>query len=566
MKFSYAVFSSAIAASCLVATLLANTANADLVKMCLFYKPAGHVRTDPILNKDCVSDHVHTFYGPQLFHPRTTPEDLRNSDPRFSTSPWEENKSLYWHPTIYKVGQDPATGEPTYEIAEVSFSGPYYRWDRDAPAPRVEAFPKGFQMIAGMDPNTPGLDLFSECLCPTPCQRADGLCESDSDFFPSDACGMMGIAMAFPTCWDDSKGIGDNGDPFSHMAYTIDGTVAGECPEGYNRRLPQIQLFVRLHNYEGGKYTFSDNTLPGDKEVFHADFMNGWEEGVLEDIVENCNPLPGEDPDDYNPECTCDQFLTEKATLLEEDPGDAEAAKICPIDVRAHIVDEEINFGVGGLPRGSCSAPVIEGVAPPFVEECGLQYTPNEFDEGACEDSEDFSGSGSEDGSSSEDFSGSEEGSEDEDESEEDSEDESEEFSEDEDESEEFSEDESEEFSEDEDESEEFSEDEDKSEEFSEDEESEESGEDEDESEEDSEEFSEDEDEFDDDEYDLSLDNEYGDENSTSFVFDGDLISDPTIKSAFMEMNGGSSSSGAPNLFGSTILVILLLGVAQFVF
>merc|ERR1712147_348535 len=103
------------------------------------------------------------------------------------------------------------------------------------------------------------------------------------------------------------------------------------------------------------------------------------------------------------------------------------------------------------------------------------------------------------------------------------------------------------------------------SEEFSEDEESEESGEDEDESEEDSEEFSEDQDEFDDDEYDLYLDNEYGNENSTSFVFDGDLISDPTIKSAFMEMNGGSSSSGgAPNLFGSTILVILLLGVARF--
>jgi len=383
------------------------------------------------------------------------------------------------------------------------------------------------------------------------------LCESDSDFFPSDACGEMGIAMAFPTCWDDSKGIGDNGDPFSHMAYTLDGTVAGECPEGYNRRLPQIQLFVRLHNYEGGKYTISDNTLPGDKEVFHADFMNGWEEGVLEDIVENCNPLPGEDPDDYNPECTCDQFLTEKSTLLEDDPGDAEAAKICPIDVRAHIVDEEINFGVGGLPRGSCSTPIIEGVAPPFVEECGLQYTPNEFDEGACEGSEDFSGSadffedffedffgsGSEDESGSEDFSGSEEGSEDEDE--------------DEDESEEFSEDESEEFSEDEDESEEFSEDE-ESEEFS---------EDEDESEEDSEEFSEDEEseEFSEDEYD---DEDFDDEsgNSTSLVFDGDLVSDPTIKSAFMEMNGEfSSSSGAPNLFGSTMLGILLLGVAQFV-
>ena len=77
--------------------------------------------------------------------------------------------------------------------------------------------------------------------------------------------------MNFPTCWDDSKGIGDTGDHMSHMAYTVDGTVEGACPEGYNRRLPQIQLFVRIWDYEGGHYTFSDNTLNGDEgEFFRA--------------------------------------------------------------------------------------------------------------------------------------------------------------------------------------------------------------------------------------------------------------------------------------------------------
>jgi len=375
------------------ATMVADVANADLVKMCLFYKVAGHARTDPIISQDCVSDHVHTFYGPQLFHPKTTNEDLRNSDPRFSTSVFEENKSLYWHPTIYKVGMDPATGELTYELAEISFSGPYYRWDRDAPPPKVEAFPKDFQMIAGNDPTLEGLNLFSECLCSKSCERTDGLCESESDVFPSDACGEMGISMTFPTCWDDSKGLGNNTDHSSHMAYTLDGTVTGACPEGYNRRLPQLQLFVRLANYEGGQYTFSANTLQSDKEVFHADFMNGWDQDVLDDIVDNCNPLPGEDPEDYNPECTCDQFLTKKSNLLvsdalEEGRNDAEAAKVCPTDVRNHIVDEEINFGVGGLPRGTCSVPLIEGVAPTYVEDCGLEYTPNNFDEDDCDGSE----------------------------------------------------------------------------------------------------------------------------------------------------------------------------------
>jgi len=120
--------------------------------------------------------------------------------------------------------------------------------------------------------------------------------------------------------------------------------------------------------------------------------MNGWVEGVLENIVDQCQPLPGSFPNDFNPECACDQFLTRKSTLLnfetEEGSNNAEAAKICPIDVNAHIIDEEITFSVGGLPRGTCSGTLIEGVAPPFVDECGLQYTPNRFDEENCEGGE----------------------------------------------------------------------------------------------------------------------------------------------------------------------------------
>jgi hypothetical protein len=114
----------AAAAAVVLAASLMGVANGDLVKMCVFYKPAGHVRTDPILSNTCVSDHVHTFYGPQQFHPQTTNEDLRNTDPRHSTSVFVENQSLYWHPTIYKVGFDAILGEKTYELADIAFSGP----------------------------------------------------------------------------------------------------------------------------------------------------------------------------------------------------------------------------------------------------------------------------------------------------------------------------------------------------------------------------------------------------------------------------------------------------------
>jgi len=287
--------------------------DADLVKMCLFYKTSGHVRSDPILSQTSLSDHVHTFYGPQQFHPNTTNEDLRTSDPKFSTSIFIENQSLYWHPSIYRVDHDAVTREKSYELAEVSFAGPYYRWDKDAPPPMVEPFPKGFQMIAGMPVDgevEDGVNLFSECLCQKPCTRSDG-CETESDFFPSTACGEMGIAMVFPTCWNATAGLGNTNDHISHMAYTLDGTVEGECPIGFGHRLPQIQLFVRIANYEGGQYTFSDNTLPDDEEIFHADFMEGWLDGALEDIIDNCESTQT-NAGDYNPPCTCDQFLTPK--------------------------------------------------------------------------------------------------------------------------------------------------------------------------------------------------------------------------------------------------------------
>lgn len=69
----------------------------QMVKMCLFYNdPSGHARSDPIINQECVSDHIHTFYGPLNFHPNTTYENLRATSSNFSTTPFIENQSLYW--------------------------------------------------------------------------------------------------------------------------------------------------------------------------------------------------------------------------------------------------------------------------------------------------------------------------------------------------------------------------------------------------------------------------------------------------------------------------------------
>ena len=42
------------------------------------FLPLGAVRTDPLLNPTCLSDHVHTFYGAAAsLRPETTYDDMR---------------------------------------------------------------------------------------------------------------------------------------------------------------------------------------------------------------------------------------------------------------------------------------------------------------------------------------------------------------------------------------------------------------------------------------------------------------------------------------------------------
>ena len=105
-------------------------------------------------------------------------------------------------------------------------------------------------------------------------------------------------AIAMPTCWDGNS-LGDDNDHKSHMAYTNDGTVAGACPTGFNRRLPQVQLFVNIVGYSGNTHQLSDAS-----GVWHVDVFNGWQEGKLQEIIDNCEV---DDSDDFghNPPCGC---------------------------------------------------------------------------------------------------------------------------------------------------------------------------------------------------------------------------------------------------------------------
>mmetsp|Transcript_33631 Transcript_33631/g.81504 ORF Transcript_33631/g.81504 Transcript_33631/m.81504 type:complete len:408 (-) Transcript_33631:78-1301(-) len=335
--------------------LLSNThhqVSATSVKM--DFLPAAVARTDPIITNTCLSDHVHTFYGPQVIRPETTYEDLRNSPDEINSGNVQENKSLYWHPTPYSYNKD----TNTYTKDEIAQTSAYYVWPSNA---GVKAFPNGFKMIAGTDPTAPGQFVNTEATCvdPTPCERAEG-CYTENTFFPNTACEELEVGMNFPTCWD---GVNiDSSDHQSHVAYTLDGDVEGACPSTHPVRLPQIIFVFRIMPYSGGWHTFSDMS-----SVYHADYFSGWDEKKLQEVLDTC---VNESMTATN-EGFCKNHLTfrDAPKCIDEDAqgcdfGDLSKLKAFQppaLDVKAIVSAEETTTVANALPRGTCTGTLIAG-------------------------------------------------------------------------------------------------------------------------------------------------------------------------------------------------------------
>jgi hypothetical protein len=337
-----------------------------MVKICLFYaSPSGHARTDPIINQQCASDHMHTFYGPLHMHPTTSYSDLITTPPQYSTSPVEENQSSYWHPSIYRRLR--SDGEAaTFELVTNLEVGPYYRWDNSV-SPRTQAYPPGFQMIAHYPSTDPGAEgrMMTECCMLS--EDGEEQCEEWSFLhFPARNCDFVGIALAMPSCWDGVE-LGNNNNHMDHMRYTTNGEVSGPCPSDFPVRLPELQLFVRILNYQGGNYKYelsngsegADSEGNGDNQNWHVDFFNGWKEGTVQTLIDNC-PVP--EQNGYNPYCEC-LHTNDGANALPNDitfrPRELAHQPVCEADVRKLIIDEPTHF-VATLPRGTCQGPELK--------------------------------------------------------------------------------------------------------------------------------------------------------------------------------------------------------------
>jgi len=211
----------------------------------------------------------------------------------------------------------------------------------------------------------------------------------DSARFPSEPCAELAASFTFPNCWD-GKSLGTE-DPRSHVAYGIgleQGTLETfggsnvQCPESHPVLLPQILLFLRFADYAGEPHELSN----GDGVDWHADYIMGWEEEFLQQILDNCDVLkdvPCGSTRLRNIEGTGAARTKDKVKVPSDSWSDMGAAlrKVRVPMANTTCITEEPITNIESLPRGSCQGSVLA------VESCKQLEFPAEFlvDEAAKE-------------------------------------------------------------------------------------------------------------------------------------------------------------------------------------
>jgi len=252
-------------------------------------------RLDPLVNPGKVSGHVHSVLGGSNFRMTVNTASLRQSE--CTSTPILEDKSAYWFPQLY------------YEWANGSFTSLnggaviYYLFD-DKPG-TTTAFPDDFRMLSG-NPTLRTYDpqSYDQQAITFLCLDFSGTSTRHNEL-PAKVC-PSGIRaqVNFPSCWD-GKNL-DSPDHKSHVAFKSGGPDSGSCSDPkFPVTLPRIFIEVYWNTGDVEKfrsqaknpsqpfvYSYGDTTGYG----YHADFINGWDKGVLQRAIDNCHCNINGDP------------------------------------------------------------------------------------------------------------------------------------------------------------------------------------------------------------------------------------------------------------------------------
>ncbi|KAF9478863.1 hypothetical protein BDN70DRAFT_879454 [Pholiota conissans] len=252
-------------------------------------------RIDPIVNPGKVSGHVHSVLGGSNFRLSTNTSFLRQSE--CSSIPIPQDKSNYWFPHLYFQWKNGS-------FTSLDGGAVMYYLFSDTPG-TTTAFPDDFRMLSGdptlrtYDPNSHAQQAITFL-----CLDFNGVSTKHNEL-PSTSC-PSGIRaqINFPSCWD-GKNL-DSPDHKSHVAFLSNGPDSGTCSDpNFPVVLPRIfiEVYWSSNSFDSVRSQAMNSTQPfvysyGDPTGYgyHADFINGWDAGVLQRAVDNCHCNPYGDP------------------------------------------------------------------------------------------------------------------------------------------------------------------------------------------------------------------------------------------------------------------------------
>jgi hypothetical protein len=223
---------------------------------------------DPIGDPgDAGGSHSHDFFGNRSTNASSTQASMRAAG---ATSCRRAGDTAgYWVPTLSTL------------LREITPSGAtiYYRNAGKDPA-SIQPPPAGLKVIAG-DAGADGPQ--DTRVVSWGCGAGSGI--SGRSMPPRCPRGTrLVLVVRFPDCWDGANL--DSSDHQSHLAYAtkIRGRRGRACPASHAAALPALAMHVRYPTRGGRLVRLSS----GPAYTAHADFLNAWDQDVLDELVRRC--------------------------------------------------------------------------------------------------------------------------------------------------------------------------------------------------------------------------------------------------------------------------------------
>ncbi|KAF8621991.1 hypothetical protein AX15_007345 [Amanita polypyramis BW_CC] len=278
-------------------------------------------RLDPIVSPGRVASHVHAVLGGSNFGSTSTAV-LRQS--QCTSIPIPQDKSNYWVPSICSrwangsfssldggavMSNENWCAARPHHINRLSFQRSGWKYDGVS-----RRFPHdqwyGSMLLDGFRhashsllwPGDPTLrtynsNSFAQQAITFLCLDFNGV-STRHNGLPLTSC-PSGIRaqINFPSCWDGQNV--DSSNHQSHVAFLSEGPDKGTCTDSrYPVTLPRIfmEIYWGTGDFDAFRSQAMNTTQPfvfsyGDRTGYgyHADFINGWEAGVLQNAVNKCH-------------------------------------------------------------------------------------------------------------------------------------------------------------------------------------------------------------------------------------------------------------------------------------